>query len=161
MDPPRDPPMDRDTVAVPVQVPTSVRVAVWLVWGVVAVSGLTALFTVILRDQLLASWQEGRSPGLDPPAFVPVAITLFVTVALLGWVLAIFFRNGHRWARWSIAALVVFAAFSSAIGLNGELPPAFVVLTAVSLLLYAWLLVLLFHKDTNAYLNRPSLRVRS
>lgn len=153
-DPPMDPPMDRATVAGPAQPPTSVRVAVWLVWGVVAVSGLTALLTVLLRDQLLASWQEGRSPELDPPAFVPVAITLFVVVALLGWVLAVFFRNGHGWARWSIAALVVFAAFSAAIGLNGDLPPAFVILTALSLFLYAALLVVLFHKDTNAYLHR-------
>jgi len=154
MDPRTDPPLDRSTEAAPVQLPTSMRVAVWLVWGVVGVSGLTALLTVILRDQLLASWQEGRSLELDPPAFVPVAITLFVVVELLGWVLVVFFRNGHGWARWSIAVLVVFAGFAAAIGLNGGLPAAFVILTAVSLLLYAVLLAVLFHKDTTAYLNR-------
>jgi uncharacterized membrane protein YhaH (DUF805 family) len=136
------------------EVPTSVRAAVWLLWAVVGLSGLTALLTVVLRDELVASWREGKSPELTPPAFVPVAITLFVVLALLGWVLVVFFRTGHDWARWSMAAVVVFAGFTAAIGLNRDLPTAFVVLTAVSLVVSAALLVCLFHPDTNAYLRR-------
>src|SRR5918999_316368 len=121
--------------------PTSVRAAVWLLWTVVGLSGLTALLTVVLRDDLVASWREGKSPELTPPAFVPVAITLFVVLALLGWVLVVFFRTGHDWARWSMAAMVAFAGFTAAIGLNRDLPTAFVVLTALSLVVSAALLV--------------------
>lgn len=137
-----------------VETPASVRTVVRLVWAVIGLSGLTALLTVVLRDQLVSSWAEGKSPELEPPAFVPVAITLFVVIALLGWVLVVFFRTGHNWARWSIAALVVFAAFAAAVGLNRELPTAFLVLTALSLALYAALLVFLFHRDTNAFVRQ-------
>jgi hypothetical protein len=136
------------------EMPTSVRAAVWLLWAVVGLSGLTALLTVVLRDELVASWREGKSPELTPPAFVPVAITLFVVLALLGWVLVVFFRTGHSWARWSMAAMVVFAGFTAAIGLNRDLPTAFVLLTALSLLVSAALLVCLFLPDTNAYLRK-------
>ena len=141
-----------DATAVPV--PASVRAAVWLVWGVIVLSGLSALLTVVLRDQLVRSWAEGRTTDLAPPAFVPVAVTLFVVLAALGWVLVVFFSHGHGWARWSLAALVLFAGFTSAIGLDRDLPPAFVVLTVVFLVLNTALLFFLFHKDTNAYLRR-------
>jgi hypothetical protein len=136
------------------EMPASVRAAVWLLWCVVGLSGLTALLTVVLRDQLVDSWREGKAADLTPPAFVPVAITLFVVLALLGWVLVVFFRTGHSWARWSMAAMVVFAGFTAAIGLNRDLPMAFVLLTVVSLLVSAALLVCLFHRDTNAFLRR-------
>jgi hypothetical protein len=136
-----------------VALPTPVRLAAALVWAVIALSGLTALLTVVLRDQLVDSWAVGKPADLEPPAFVPVAITMFVVLALLGWVLVVFFRIGHGWARWAIAALVVFSAFVSLIGLGRDLPTAFVLLTVVSLVLDAVALVLLFHRDTTAYLR--------
>ncbi len=83
--------------------PSSVRAAVLLLWALVLLSGLTMVLSIVLRDELIATWREGKSTELDPPAFVPVAITMFVVVALLAWVLAVMFRSGHGWARWSIA----------------------------------------------------------
>ena len=144
---------DESAVPVPVPVPASVRAAIGLVWGVIVLSGVSALLTVVLRDQLVRSWSVGKTTDLTPPAFVPVALTLFAVMAALGWVLVVFFRNGHGWARWSLAALVLFAGFTSAIGLNRNLPPAFVVLTAVFLVVNTALLVVLFHKDTNTFLR--------
>jgi len=138
-------------------VPASVRTAVRLVWTVIVLTGVTALLTVVLRDRLIQNWSEGRAAeaaDLTPPAFVPVALTLFVVVAALGWVLAVFFRHGHAWARWVLAALVVFAGFASLQGLDRNLPTAFVVLTAVTMLVCVVLLVFLFHKDTNTFLRR-------
>jgi len=135
-------------------VPASVRISAWLLWGVIALNGLTALLTVVLREDLVRSWAEGNEGEEATPAFVPVAIVLFVVLALLGWMLVVFFCNGHGWARWSIAALVVFIGFSAVVGLNRNLPTPFLVLTSVSLVLYAALLVFLFHKDTNAFLKR-------
>ena len=166
-----DPRTEQVTAPAPgsVQLPASVRVATWLLAGVIALSGVTALLTVVLRDELVRSWAEDNTAtrtlleegGLDAldgseivPAFVPVALVMFVVLVLLGWMLAVFFRTGHGWARWSIAALVVFAAFTSVIGLNRNLPSAFLALTVVSLVLNVTLLVVLFHKDTNAFLRR-------
>lgn len=151
-----------------VVLPRSVRIACWLLAGVIALSGVTALLTVVLRDELVRSWAEGNTSArtlleeggieaLDSsemvPSFVPVAMVMFVVLALLGWVLAVFFRTGHAWARWAIAALVVFAAFISVVGLIRNLPEAFLALTVVSLVLNAVLLVFLFHRDTNAFLK--------
>ena len=65
---------------------------------------------------------------------MPVALTLFVVVAAFGWVLVVFFRNGHAWARWVLAALVLFAGFASVQGLDRDLPTTFVVLTVVTML---------------------------
>ena len=145
--------MDVDQTPVVTPVPRSVRIATWLLWGVVALSGLTALLTVVLEDQLVRSWAEGQPADLAEPAFVPVALTMFVVLAALGWVLLVFFRNGYGWARWAIVALVVFAGFSSAIGLTRDLPPTFLALTAVTLVVNLALLGVLFHKDTTAFLR--------
>ena len=134
-------------------VPSSVRIACRLVWTVIALTGLTALLTIVLHDQLVSTWSKGKSADLTPPAFVPVALTLFVVVAAFGWVLVVFFRNGHAWARWVLAALVLFAGFASVQGLDRDLPTTFVVLTVVTRLVSVALLVFLFHKDTNAYLR--------
>lgn len=139
-----------------VPVPASVRTACRLVWTVIGLTGLTALLTVVLRDELVRTWSEGKSADLTPPAFVPVAITLFVVVAAFGWVLVVFFRHGHGWARWVLAALVVFAGFASVQGVFRQLPTAFVVLTVVTMLVSLTLLVFLFHKDTNAYLRQSA-----
>ena len=37
-------------------VPSSVRIACRLVWTVIALTGLTALLTVVLHDQLVSTW---------------------------------------------------------------------------------------------------------
>ena len=49
-----------DETAAPPPVPASVRAAVWLVWGVIVLSGVSALLTVVLRDQLVRSWSVAR-----------------------------------------------------------------------------------------------------
>jgi uncharacterized membrane protein YhaH (DUF805 family) len=133
-------------------VPSSVRAAVLLSWALVLLSGLTMVLSIVLRDELIATWREGKSTELDPPAFVPVAITMFVVVALLVWVLAVMFRSGHGWARWAIAAVALLTGFSSAIGLVRDLPPIFVVLSVVTLLVDVALLVALFHPRTGDHL---------
>lgn len=134
--------------------PQSVRVASALVWTIVALSGLTALLTVLLSNQMLEEWSVGKPDDLTPPSFVPVALTMFVVLALLGWLLVVFLRHGYGWARWAIVALVIFAANVSFIGLRGDLPTLFVLLAVVALAVDVVTLVMLFHKDTSAFLRR-------
>ena len=147
-------PVGEDVRPVAWSLPSSVRLASRLLWVVIGLSGLTALLTVVMRQTLLDAWAVGKPEDLTPPSFVPVAITMFVVVALLGWVLVVFFRGGHAWARWSIAALICFTAFVSVQSLWRDLPLAFDVVTAVSVVVEAALLVLLFHPDTNAFLQQ-------
>lgn len=134
--------------------PRSVRAASALVWSIVVLSGLTALLTVLLKNQLLEEWSAGKPDDLTPPSFVPVALTMFVVLALLGWLLVVFLRHGYSWARWAIVALVFFAANVSLIGLRGDLPMLFVLLAVVALAVDVATLVTLFHRDTSAFLRR-------
>ena len=147
-----DPADDASRQAAPV--PASVRTAVRLVWTVVALAGITTLLTVVLRDQLVEDRSEGEAADLTPLAFVPVAVTLFFVVAAFAWVLVVFFRHGHGWARWVLTALVVFACFASVQGLGRGLPMALAAVTTVTMVVCLVLLVFLFHKDTGAFLRR-------
>ena len=134
--------------------PASVRATVSLLWALVLLCGLTMVLALVLRDDLVATWREGKSSELDPPAFVPVAITMFVVIALLAWVLAVMFRAGHEWARWSIAGLALLTGFAAVVGLPLDLPVGFFVASVATLLVDAALLVALLHPRTHAFFHR-------
>lgn len=149
--------------------PSSVTHAIRMHWGLVLLGLLTSVLTVVLRDDLLRSWAEGRpdlrrvleTQGLQaikdgevrPPAFVPVAIVLFVVVALLIWMLLVFFANGYHWARLSLTALLFFAAVSTVAGIRTDPPAVFVVLSVASMVLEVVAVAYLWHPDTNRFLR--------
>jgi hypothetical protein len=151
------------------QQPGSVTNATRALVGLVALSGVTALLTIVFRDDLVRSWADGNDAareileqgGLDAldesslhvPAFVPVAIVLFIVFAGLVGVLLMFFRDGHEWARLSLSVLVLFTALASLSSLRTDPPTVFLVVSAVSIALDLALLVLLWHRDTSAYLR--------
>ena len=122
---------------------------------------LVATLTVVLREDLIDSWAAGnevRIEGLaahtiSPPAFVPVALTLFVVLALLLGVLYMFVRDGHNWARLALSALMAVLALATVAGLRTGPPTVFVVLSLLSLVLDVTVLVLLWHRDTSAYMR--------
>lgn len=149
--------------------PASVKRAIWLLWALVLLGLVTTVLTVVLRDDLIRSWAEGRrdirplleSQGLQavkdgavqPPAFVPVAVVLFVVVALLIWVLVMFFRNGYNWARVSLTALLVAVAIGTVASLRAGPPTTFVVLAFVSFVVELAAIAYLWHPQTNQYLR--------
>ena len=138
------------------QQPPSVSGATWVLGGLVALSGTTALLTVILRDSLVDSWASGHpdeTGSVQPPSFVPVAIVLFVVFALLAGVLLMFLRSGHSWARLALTALAVLMAVAGFAGLRTGPPAVFYVLAVASALLDVALLVFLWHRDTSAYVR--------
>ena len=138
------------------QQPRSVSGATWFLAGLVALSGLTALLTVVYRDDLVRSWEHGHpdvSGALQPPAFVPVAIVLFVVFALLAAVLVSFLRSGHAWARLALSGLAIFMAVTTLAGLRSDPPALFLVLPAAWVALDVALLVCLWLPPTTAYLN--------
>jgi hypothetical protein len=137
--------------------------------AVVALGAVVTVLTVVLRDQLIRTWAEGRpdlrrvlrTQGLDAikngevhvPAFVPVALVLFVVVAALVWVLAAFLRGGYNWARVALTVTLFFLAVGTIAGLRTGAPTTFVVLSLVSFPLEAAAGYFLWHKDTSAYLK--------
>ena len=91
--------------------------------------------------------------SIQAPAFVPVAIVLYVVYAGLMLVLLPFLRGGYNWARWSQFALVVVLVLSTLAALRTEPPTLFVVCSIASLPLNAAILYLLAHRDTNAFMR--------
>ncbi|MCW2767151.1 MAG: hypothetical protein JWO11_3110 [Nocardioides sp.] len=150
--------------------PVSVTRATQVLTALVALSGVTALLTVLLNDQVIRAWARGhsvgtrselRSGGLDAvkhgaiqvPNFAAPAISLFVVFAALAWVLVIFIRAGHEWARLTLAALIVLMAIATGSGMRTSPPTVFLVLSWISIVLEALLLVFLAHRDTTAYIR--------
>lgn len=137
------------------QQPTTVRRAVQLLAALVALAGATALLAAVRREDLLEAWVGGHPAATDiePPAFVPVAIVMFLVFAGLVGVLVPFFRGGANWARHSLAAFVVLVALATLAGLRTDPPAPFLLAAAASLLLDAALLFLLWHPGTTAYVR--------
>ena len=140
--------------------PPSVTRAILALWGLVALSGLTALLTAVFREDVMGSLRSGTSSSgesaIAPPAFVPVAVVLFLVFAALVWIFVVFLLGGHNWARISIVATVVFLAVSAVAGLRTGLPAVFVVVAVASFVLDAVVLFFLLHRDTSAYLRPPA-----
>ncbi|HEU5035984.1 MAG TPA: hypothetical protein VFT70_03185 [Nocardioides sp.] len=138
------------------QRPAVVTGATWLAVAAVAMTGLTALMTVVFKDELVRAWAADRSDAgaVEPPAFVPVAITMFVVVALLAVVLLSFFREGHNWARVLLSALVVMVGIATFAILRTNPPPLFLAVAIVSLLVDLAAVVALWHKETRAFCGR-------
>jgi len=135
------------------QRPVSVVGAIWALMALIAFSGVTALLTLVFTDDLDESWAADRTDlgSVEPPAFAPVAITLFVVVALLVLVLLVFLGQGHNWARVLLSALVVLMAIATLASLRADPPLLFIVLSIVTLSLDIAAAALLWHPDTRAY----------
>lgn len=131
--------------------------ALWLLAGQVVVGALTAVLAIVMRDDLVRTWQAGHpdtTGDLKPPQFVPVAIVLFVVFAVLLYVLGTFLRYAHEWARISLTVLTVFMTVATLAGLRADPPALFLVLALVSAGLDLALLGCLWHPDTSGYFRR-------
>ena len=106
--------------------------------------------------ELVDAWAAGRSDSssVEPPAFVPVAVTMFVVVASLAAVLVFFLREGHEWARIVLSAVVALVGVATLAILRTSPPALFLVLAAVSLVLDVAAVVALWRRETRAYCRR-------
>ncbi|MDP2775851.1 MAG: hypothetical protein Q8O61_20015 [Nocardioides sp.] len=137
------------------QQPSSVTLAVRLMVGLVVFGAAVTVLTVVQRDELIEAWSVGHpeDSSIQPPAFVPVAIVLYIVLAGLILVLVPFLHTAHNWARWSLVAMVLMIAVSTLAGLRTNPPSLFVVFSLASLPLDAAILYALMHRDTSAFLR--------
>jgi hypothetical protein len=137
------------------QRPTMVTAAIWSTGALVALSGVTALMSIILKSELVDAWETGRvdTGSVEAPDFVPVMVVMLIVVALLMVVLLEFFRSRHGWARVALTVMVVGLALGTLSTLRVGPPAVFVVLSVISLVLDLVVLVTLWHRDTGLYLR--------
>ena len=139
------------------QLPRSVTRAVQTQAALVVVSGLITVLTAIQREELEAAFVARESPDIDVPAFVPVAVVLWVTFALLAAVLVVFFRSGHPSARLSLTGLAAFFLFTMLVMYRQDPPGLFDVLAAVAAVLDVVLIYFLWHRETNEFMRGAQL----
>jgi hypothetical protein len=151
------------------QHPASVTWATRLLGALVALGAVVTLLIVVLQDQLIRTWAEGRPDtrkvlhdrGLDAvkngevqvPQFIPVALTLFVVVALLIWVLTMFLRGGYGWARVALTITLFFLAVGTIAGLRVGLPATFMAFSLASFPIECAAAYFLWDKDTGDFLR--------
>jgi hypothetical protein len=149
--------------------PASLTMALRLLAGLVLLGAVTVVLIVVRQDDLIRSWAEGnpavrevlQTRGLDavkegsvqPPHFVPVAITLYVVLAGLVAVLGVFVVNGFAWARIGITLLLFFSAVAGVAGMRVGQPLTFTICTVIGLALFGALMAPLWHPDTTAYIR--------
>lgn len=148
--------------------PGSITNAVRTLVALVVVSGVAVLMTWIQTDEVIRSWAEGNSSaqeilasgGMDAlreaaivPKFLPLAVVSYLTFVMLVVVLGAFLIGRHGWSRMVLTATSVFGLLVSALGLNHDLPTAFVVVSALFFLLCLVLVFFLWRKDASAYLR--------
>jgi hypothetical protein len=149
--------------------PGSVQRSIWVVRALVVWGALSAVLTVVLRDDLILTWARGNQAarevlgesGLEGlkqssiriPGFATLAVVLFVVYAALAGVLLAFLGAGHAWARYALSATAVFTAFALVVGLARNLPVLFSLLSVVALLLNGALLWFLWQRDTDDFFH--------
>ncbi len=152
------------------QWPGSVINAQRCLTALLVLMGLGTLLTILFEDELILAWaernpgareilQEGGIPALRDssiavPAFVPVAVVLFIVVLGLVEVLRVFFRGGYEWARMSLVGVALVAGLGASLIAFREHPPTvFVVVSIVTLVDVVALLVFLLHPDTTRFVR--------
>lgn len=149
--------------------PASLTLALQLLAALVLLGAVTVVLIIVRQDDLIRSWAQGnpavrellatrgleavKQGSVQPPHFIPVAVTLYVVLAGLVSVLGVFLSNGYEWARLGITVLLFFSAVTGVAGLRVGQPTAFAVCTIVGLALFAALMVPLWHPDTTAYIH--------
>lgn len=146
------------------QRPASVTNALRTQWALVAISAIATLVTVLLRNALLENWARSRGgldaveqSGIATPAFVPVALVTFIVYASLAWVIAVLFRDGHRWARWSLLSLAAGFLFAVFVISRADPPAPLVVVGVVAVLLDLALIWFLAQRDSSEWVRGAEL----
>ncbi|WGL53847.1 hypothetical protein P5P86_08450 [Nocardioides sp. BP30] len=152
--------------------PVELTRALQALTALVVIGGITVLFVVLFRDSLARAWAEGnpatrhllRTQGLaavragtvKPPHFVAPALTLYVVMVGLLWVLAQFLRNGFEWGRIGITVLLLGSAVASVGAILTDPPALFVVCTIVAIITGVTSLVLMWLPPVTRYIH-PSV----
>lgn len=142
--------------------------------ALVVVGGITVLFVVLFRDSLARAWAEGnpatrhllRTQGLaavragtvKPPHFVAPAVTLYVVMLGLLWVLSQFLRNGFEWGRIGITLLLLGSAVASVGAILTDPPALFVVCTIVAMITGVTSLVFMWLPPVTRYIHPSASR---
>lgn len=145
----------------PVSRPASIATAVKLMYVGAGLSLVGAVSSALQHDRIRAAVEKASSTSAKPltatqiDAFVTVAVTAAIVVGLLGaglWVWMAFANGrGRRWAR--IVATVFFglSVLSTLSSLAQHAPALSLAISAVTLVLGAYVIYLLYRPESSQY----------
>lgn len=130
--------------------PASVRRARLLGVAVVAVMAVRALATVVAGDDLVGA-------DVDAGRLAALALTLLVVLGGLLLVSAARFARGDNWARMLAVVVGGVCVLGGLLGVQQDSPAWHTGLNLVIGAIAAWLVVTLFHPESNAWFgaDRP------
>ncbi len=149
--------------------PIELTYALRALLALVVAGGITVLFVVLFRDSLVEAWARSNpatkelleTGGLDavragtvkPPHFIAPALTLYVVMLGLLWVLSNFLRNGFEWGRLGITVLLLGSATASIGAILTAPPMLFVICTAVAIVIGVSALTLMWLPPVTQYIH--------
>ena len=149
--------------------PIELTYALRALLALVVAGGITVLFVVLFRDSLVEAWARGNpatkglleTGGLDavragtvkPPHFIAPAITLYVVMLGLLWVLSNFLRNGFEWGRLGITVLLIGSATASIGAILTAPPMLFVICTVIAIVIGVSALTLMWLPPVTQYIH--------
>lgn len=134
--------------------PTSVAIAIKLIWTSVALGLLSTIFSFVFLDAIVdiaAKTTDGMNRDVARLGAIAAAIVGFLLSVVLAAVFAYFIGKGANWARIAYTVLLGFTILSSIAGLSGPKPALLLILTALSLVLSVAIFFFLYRPDSNAY----------
>lgn len=151
----------------PAEMPSSVKMAVNLIWARVALSVLSTVLTLAMLDTLVDQALEGQAgvDGVDMAdveafargfAIFSVVIGLVISVGL-AILLLLFIKKGANWARVTFTVLTALGLLFGLFGLSQPQPAILMILNVVYMALGVAALVFLWKKESNPWFaKQPS-----
>ena len=139
-----------------VEPPPSIRTAVNVVWGIVAISLISLVLTFVYLDDIVDAAGTGLSADEQDAARVGAivgAVFFGLVFAVLWAVMGIFLKKGKNWARIVLTVLAVLGILGGLFNLFGEQPVLLLVVSVITVLLEIALLFFLYRKDSSAFLK--------
>lgn len=150
--------------------PSSVRTAVTIVWALVALAVIGAVWTLVNLDSIVeqtlqnAPADSGLTESTARTGATLGVIIQLVVFGVLPAILAIFLNKGHNWARIVLTVLagvlVLLGLFGLVSGSAASVGALSLVVQVVTLLLAIALLVFLWHKQSSAWISGKGAPVR-
>ena len=139
--------------------PSSVDIAVKLIWATIALSQVSAAVTFLMLDTIID--QQLDSAGVSDTATSDSVSAIVIAGAIFGLIvsvgisalLAIFIGRGANWARIIYTVLAALGVLGSLLGLATQ-PVPLTVISLLSTLLTIVAVVMLFRSDSNAWFKR-------
>ncbi len=134
--------------------PPSIKTSFNIILAVLALSVLSTVLSFVFLDDLVeaANVSLADEDAARTGAMIGAVIG-FLIFGGLWLLLGLFLRKGRNWARIVLTVLVAVGLVLGVVGLLGEQPVIFLILSLVQMALYVALLYFMWRPDSTAYLQ--------